>query len=45
MNNFLLLFSCTEDTLLPMVDLNLWRTILKYVLKPEMYPLEQDEDD
>lgn len=46
MNNYLLLFSCTEDTLLlPMVELDLWHTILKYAIKPEMHPLKQDEDD
>lgn len=46
MNNYLLLLSPTEDTLLlPTAELDLWRTILKYAIKPEMYPLKQDEDD
>ena len=39
-------FSCDEDTLLlPMAELDLWHTILKYATNPEMYPLKQDEDE
>lgn len=46
MNNYLLLFSRIEDILLlPMVELDLWCTILKYAIKPEMHPLKQHEDD
>lgn len=34
MNNYLLLFSCTEDTiLLPTVEVKLWRTNLKYTTR------------